>query len=526
MLDRDLVLPHLIAARARTTGDRIFLQHVDGRALTFTAVHAEALRWAGGLQRLGIGAGDRVVAMLPPSFEAVTAWLGIGWLRAVEVPLHTAYRGRMLEYTVNHVRPSVAIVHADYLDRFAEIEDELSDSLQVVVIGERPEVAGLRRGSRSVADVLAGRPAEDLEGPAHHDLASILYTSGTTGPSKGVMVPWAQIHAMSEGCVPTHGLTADDVWYSPYPTYHASGKIPVYAMALLGGQVVMRDRFEGRSFWDDVLTFGCTTTMLIGASAGYIAARQPKTDGAVSPLRNVLVSPPPADPEAFEKELGIRICSVFNMTEISAPISTDWRQMTDRTCGRVRAGYECRIVDEHDDELPRGVPGELIVRSDQPWVLNAGYWDMPEKTAEAWRNGWFHTGDVCMQDERGEFFFVDRAKDAIRRRGENISSMEVEVTVVEHPAVVECAAFGVPAEFGEEEVKIAVVLAEDATFDPADLVEYLAQRMPRFMVPRYVEVVGFLPRTPTEKVRKDQLRAAGITADTWDRDAAGMVLPR
>jgi crotonobetaine/carnitine-CoA ligase len=526
VLDHDLVLPHLIAERARTSGEKTFLQHVDGRARTFAGVHAEALRWAGGLRRLGIGVGDRVVAMLPPSFEAVTTWLGIGWLRAVEVPLHTAYRGRMLEYTVNHVRPSVAIVHADYLDRFAEIEDELPGYLQVVVVGETPEGVGLRRGTRLAADVLAGPAAEGLEGPAHHDLASILYTSGTTGPSKGVMVPWAQIHAMSEGCIPTHGLTAADVWYSPYPTYHASGKIPVYAMALLGGTVVMRDRFEGRAFWDDVLTFGCTTTMLIGASAGYIAARQPKADGVVSPLRNVLVSPPPADPEAFEKELGIRICSVFNMTEISAPISTDWRQMTDRTCGQVRAGYECRIVDEHDDELPRGVPGELIVRADKPWVLNAGYWDMAEKTAEAWRNGWFHTGDVCMQDERGEFFFVDRAKDAIRRRGENISSMEVEVTVVEHPAVVECAAFGVAAEYGEEEVKIAVVLAEDATFNAAELIQYLAQRMPRFMVPRYIEVVAALPRTPTEKVRKDQLRAAGITETTWDRDAVGMVLPR
>jgi crotonobetaine/carnitine-CoA ligase len=199
--------------------------------------------------------------------------------------------------------------------------------------------------------------------------------------------------------------------------------------------------------------------------------------------------------------------------------------MHNRTCGHVRAGYECRIVDAHDEPLPPNTPGELIVRSDEPWVLMAGYWRMPEKTAEAWRNGWFHTGDICSYDSNGEFYFIDRAKDAIRRRGENISSMEVEVVVVEHPEVVECAAFGVPAEFGEEEVKIAVVVTDAGAFDPAELIDFLVPRLPRFMVPRYIEVVDALPRTSTEKIQKQSLRDAGITESTWDRETAGVKVP-
>jgi crotonobetaine/carnitine-CoA ligase len=495
---RELVLPHLIARRARECGDRVFLEHTDGPTRTFAELHEEALAWAGVLQRAGVAAGDRVVVMLPPSFDAISVWLGIAWLRAIEVPLHTAYRARMLEYTVGNAQARVGVIGEEFRDRFAGI------ALEIV-------------------DEPLGEPLQGLDGPERHDISSILYTSGTTGPSKGVMVPWAQAHATATGCIPLHDLDETDCWYSPYPLFHASGKIPVYAMALLGGRVVVRERFSASRFWGDMARHRCTTTMMIGATAGHIAEQRRREGITSSPLRNVLVSPPPHDPESFERELGVRICSVFNMTEISAPISTEWRQMHNRTAGRVRAGYECRIVGPHDEPLGPNQPGELIVRADEPWTLMAGYWQMPDKTAEAWRNGWFHTGDVCMYDDDGEFYFIDRAKDAIRRRGENISSMEVEVVVVEHPHVLECAAFGVPAALGEEEVMVAVVAGDG--FDPADLIEFLAPRLPRFMVPRYVAVVDELPRTSTEKIQKEALRAAGVTETTWDREAAGVEVP-
>ena len=518
----DVTLPHLIAERAAQMPNSPFLVHVDGTRWTWKDLHDRSLDWACALADRGIKSGDRVVVMMPPSLDAVAVWLGIAWLKAIEVPLHTAYRGRMLEYTVTHVDPKLAVIHADFTERFAEIEAQLPPQLDVIVLGGTGTATTGAASARFTSDAEAVQPHDGraFDGPQAHDLACILYTSGTTGPSKGVMVPWAQLQSMSEACIPIEALGPDDVWYSPYPTFHASGKIPVYAMALVGGQVAIRERFSTSAFWSDVEQFGVTATMMIGASAGLIVDRYNALGLEDTSLQHVLVSPPPAEPEAFEKSLGIRICSVFNMTELSAPISTGWRQMTDRTCGQVRSGYEARIVDEHDNELPRGVPGELIVRADRPWTLNAGYWNMPEQTATAWRNGWFHTGDVCMQSEAGEFYFVDRLKDAIRRRGENISSMEIEVMVTEHPHVLECAAYGVPAELGEEEVMIAVVVTNDGGFDPHDLNSFLTARLPKFMVPRYVEVLEELPRTPTEKVRKGDLRKRGVSSATWDSVAS------
>ena len=526
MLDRHDVLPHLIAARAAEAPDRPYLQNVDGTGLTFGEAHDASVAWAGALQRQGVGPGDRVIVMLPPGFDAIAVWLGAAWLRAIEVPVHTAYRARMLQYTVTDARASVAIVHASFVARFVEIAGELPADLRMVVVGAEAEAELGFGGAISAEHALDGASPANLEGPAHHDISSILYTSGTTGPSKGVMIPWAQAHATATGCIPIEALGPDDAWYSPYPLHHASGKIPVYAMALVRGRCVIREHFAGQEFWSDIERYRCTATMMIGATVGYIADQRRVLGIHESPLQHVLVSPPPHDPQAFERELSVRICSVFNMTELSAPISTEWQPMKDRTAGHVRPGYECRIVDEHDEELPDGTPGELIVRADEPWKLMVGYWNMPERTAEAWRNGWFHTGDICVRREDGEFFFIDRAKDAIRRRGENISSMEVEVVVVEHPEVVECAAFGVPAAEGEEEVKVAIVVSDPATFDAATLIAFLEPRMPRFMVPRYVEVLAELPRTATEKVQKVRLREAGVTATTWDRRESGIALAR
>lgn len=513
-----VVLPRLIADRAGRTPNRVFLEQVGGTAWTWKQLHDRALDWACTFADSGVRSGDRVAVMLPPSLEAIAIWLGISWVGAIEVPLHTAYRGRILEYTVTHVDPALAVAHHSLTERFAEIDDRLPAQLKVVVLGGDAASVTESAHDRFVGAVDLVVPHDDrvFSAPEPHDLACILYTSGTTGPSKGVMVPWAQLQSMSEACIPIEALGSDDVWYSPYPTFHASGRIPIYAMALVGGRVALRERFSTSAFWDDVQNLGVTATMMIGASAGLIVDRYNALGLSKTTLAHVLVSPPPAEPEAFEKSLNIRICSVFNMTEISAPISTGWRRMTDRTCGRVRTGYEARIVDEHDYELPRGVPGELIIRASRPWTLNAGYWNMPEQTAAAWRNGWFHTGDVCMQSEEGEFYFVDRLKDAIRRRGENISSMEIEVTVTEHPHVLECAAFGVPAEHGEEEVMIAVVVTPDSTLDFEDLNSFLVARLPKFMVPRYIEVLDELPRTPTEKVRKGELRKRGVTVETWE----------
>ncbi|HTE62403.1 MAG TPA: AMP-binding protein [Solirubrobacteraceae bacterium] len=530
MLASDQLLPQLIARGAREYPDRPYLREIGAGTRTYAEVHEAAMRWAGALRHAGVGSGDHVLVMLPVCGTAVEAWMGIAWLGAVEVPVNISYRGRMLEYIVSDSASVVVVAHARYLDRLEELSPGTLDAVDTLVVhggaGARPDVP-----CRVVAvdEFLAeaGTAAEPPAEPGYTDIASIIYTSGTTGASKGVLVPWAQAHATTVGSVPLDDLTGADVYYSPFPLFHISGKFPLYLMALLGSSVVIRDAFDTKAFWEDIERHGCTTTLLLGAMANFIHRQPPRAGERDTPLANVIMVPLIDEVGAFRERFGVRVCTVFNMTEVSSPIASGgWEPANSQTCGRARPGYRCRVADEHDEPLPPGEVGELLIRTEEPWRLMAGYWGKPEQTARAWRNQWLHTGDAFTIDEDGNFYFVDRLKDAIRRRGENVSSMEVEADVNRHPAVLESAAIAVPSDWGEDEVKVVVVLKEGASLAPEELIEFLMERMPHFMVPRYVELAAALPKTETQKIRKEELRVAGITDATWDRVAAGITVRR
>jgi crotonobetaine/carnitine-CoA ligase len=292
----------------------------------------------------------------------------------------------------------------------------------------------------------------------------------------------------------------------------------------------VRERFSGTAFWDDVRRYRCTLTILAGSMQNFLWQQPARPDDCDNPLRHVIMLPVLPEHEQFARRFGIEILTGYNMTEISTPLLfnsgvADWR-----SCGRVRQGYpgyDVRVVDSDDRPLGPGQLGELAVRTSEPWTLNLGYFGMPEATAAAWRHGWFHTGDAFTYDTDGRYYFVDRLSDALRRRGENISSFEVESLVNEHPDVVESAAVAVPSPWGEDDVKVVVVTVAGVDLDPADLVRFLIPRMPRFMVPRYVEVVDELPKTDaTQRVRKVELRRDALNDRTWDREAAGIELPR
>jgi carnitine-CoA ligase len=523
MIDRELVLPRLVRRRGLDEPERTYIQQVEGdRTLTYGEAHREALRWAHAFERLGVGRTQTVLSMLPVGFDAVACWVGLNWLVAWEVPVNTSYKGRMLAYMFENSGARVAVVAERYLDRLAAL-DGAQGQVDVVVVpdasGPLPDLPYRMVTGPEFLDGLDD-PEDGFEGPEPWDVTEVFYTSGTTGPSKGVLYTHAQQHASAVGL--GEDRDRNDVFYCPFPMYHVSGKVFVYNIALTGSRGVFREQFKTDEFWTDLKRYGCTSTLLLGAMANFVYRQPEHPDEVGSPLSKVLMVPLIPELDRFTKRFGVRVNTVFNMTEISSPIVAGFdevEQMPTSACGRVRAGYECRVVDEHDLEVPRGTLGELIVRSDEPWVLNAGYFGMPEKTVEAWRNGWFHTGDGFVQDTDGWFHFVDRQKDAIRRRGENISSMEVEAHVNEHPSVLESAAVAVPSQWGEDEVKVVVVLQPGQELALADLHAYLRESMPPFMVPRYLEVVDALPKTPTEKVRKVALREAGVTAATWD--AAG-----
>ena len=311
------------------------------------------------------------------------------------------------------------------------------------------------------------------------------------------------------------------------PMFHVGGIAAITAAVACGGSVALFEAFDTRRFWDTVRETGSTVCSgLIGALTSFLMKEPPRADDADNPLRMVTLSPINEDTAALGKRFGFDYLSGFNMTEVSGPLICPVNDTVMRSCGRVRVGMQCRIVDDHDNEVPHGHPGELVIRADNPWTLFSGYLGDPDATAQAWRNGWFHTGDLMWRDADGSFFFVDRKKDAIRRRGENMSSLEIEIEVTAHPAVRECAAYGVDLPGGEQEVMVAVAPVDGAEIDARALVEWLIPRMTHFMVPRYVRVETTLPKTPTNKIQKTDLRSEGVTPATFDREAAGLVVRR
>ncbi len=518
--------PQALARRAEWHPDRPYLEDVAGRRLTFSAAHAQALTWADALRRLGVQQGDRVAVLMPPSFEAAMAWLGAAWLRAVEVPINTNYRGELLRYLLLDSGSCILIADARYADRLGTVLPGLPNLRVVVLIGTSEVAPDV--GADAGVEVIAGEqflagavPATGLDEPQIWDIAGVLYTGGTTGPSKGVVIPWGFYRI---GCAILDDLTPDDAFYAPFPMFHGIGKVALMSMAYSGGRDVIREQFQTQYFWDDVDAHRCTFTVLLPTLFGWLLA-QPKTPADRShALRAVMGY---GDLSSFKERFGVRIYNQWGMTEAGNPIGR--RDVTDNwgSCGRVRPGYQVRIVDQRDFEVPVGEVGELIVRTERPWTVNLGYLGKPERTVEQWRNGWIHTGDAFRQDAGGNFYFVDRLRDYIRRRGENISSFEVEAIVRKHPAVVEVAAIGVPSEDGEDEVKICCVLAPDRQITPPELLEFLIPLMPRFMVPRYLEFVAQLPKTPSSgTVRKVELRANPLNEHTWDRVAAGRMVPR
>jgi len=521
---QDCILKTMLDERWARHPDRRFALFEDGTSWTYAQCRAEVRAAAAGLQRLGVRKGDRVLAWLPTGPPMLLTWFATNYLGAVFVPLNTAYRGDVLAHVVNAAGARIMIAHAALVSRLDLVSLQHLQTV-VAVAG----TAGSERPGLSLLDestLHADEATLDDTTDVHHwDIQSIIYTSGTTGHSKGVLSPYLQLYTTASV---VYGYLRDgEAILVNLPMFHVGGTSAVYIALIRGGSIYLVDGFSTGKFWDQVRTGRCATTSgLIGVMAAFLAKEVPKPDDHDNPLRCITMFPVSEETAAFAKRFGFDYVTGFNMTEVSAPLVTDLNTHAFGSCGRPRSGIEARVVDDYDIEVPRGTVGELILRSNTPWTMNAGYNGQPEATVSAWRNGWFHTGDLFRQDESGNFYFVDRKKDAIRRRGENISSFEVENSVRQHPDVDEAVAIGVSSEIAEEEVMIVVTARPGRTIDPRELAEFLVPRMPYFMVPRYVRVVSEIPKTETNKVRKVVFRAEGVTADTWDRERAGMRLRR
>jgi crotonobetaine/carnitine-CoA ligase len=360
---------------------------------------------------------------------------------------------------------------------------------------------------------------------------AIMYTSGTTGGSKGVMVAHAHSFEYAYACASVLQLGEADVVYSAgLPLFHVAGKWGVvFGTAIFRATAVVPQQFSVHSFWTDVRHFGVTATYLIGAMANFLE-RQPADPGdADNPMSKLVMCPLLPDSAAFASRFDVQIATAYGSTEVNAPILMPLGTAVSdsKIVGKIRGDkFEVMIADEHDQPVAPGVLGEILIRPKQPWITMLGYWNDPARTAKMWRNLWLHTGDAGRYDAAGNLYFVDRIQDTIRRRGENISSMEVEGILSQHPAVAECAVFPVRSEYNEQEVMAVFVLKTEAVVHAEELIRFAEQKMPYFMIPRFIEFVAELPKTPTGKVKKNVLREVGRSERTWDRELAGIVLKR
>ncbi len=510
----------VLERHAATSPDRVFVR-ASGEDLTYGDAWTRSGQVANHFLSMDVAFGDPVAVMLPNSMAFCEAWLGLARIGAVMVAVNVDYVGRFLVHVLNNSRARVLVIDAAWVDRVAAVESELHYLQTLCVVGEAPRESSYRLSD--FADWRQHEPACDAPGPTYRDSGCVMYTSGTTGPSKGVVMPHAHLYLFGLGTIEHMKLTADDVYYIVLPLFHANGLfMQLYATMIAGARAVVRERFSASRWVTDIVEHGATITNSLGVVAAFVLAQPPSPGDRAHRLRAISLAPSSEDlTNRLKARFGIDdVFGLYGMTEVNIPLYTPPGAPKGASCGRVwNRYYELRINDpESDEELPRGEVGEIVVRPRQPYGFMSGYLDMPDKTIEAWRNFWFHTGDAAWMDEEGDVFFVDRMKDCIRRRGENISSFEVENALASHPGVSELAVYAVRSQIegAEEEVMAALVMEEGEAHDLDAVRATARENLPPFAVPRYYRFVDELPKTPTGKIQKHLLRKEGVTPDTID----------
>jgi crotonobetaine/carnitine-CoA ligase len=495
--DRSLVvLRCLLEKNASEFPDQECIRFQDGERWTYRECVEQGYRSANTLSGLGVQRKENVLVFLPRCENVIRAWMGVNFLGAVLIPINIDYRGETLKH-----------VCVNSQARHIITSPELAERLQPLGLDIHIVLADSLKEGENQAPVLS-EPIEPW------DINFMIYTSGTTGLSKGVLLTYFRLFSNCTGLYPERG----DVVLNISPFYHLSGFSLCMTAWVVSGRVALHD-FHAGTYWDLTREIGATRVVLMGTCAQYLFSQPPKPDDADNSVKAVWSIPIPSDPVAFMKRFGIeKMYSCYAMTEITSVIVNSDPVHQPKSCGKVIPGAQVRLVDSNDIPVPVGTVGEAIIRTDTPWELNVGYWRQPELTATTWRNGWFHTGDLLYCDKDGNYFFADRKKDCLRRRGENISSVEVEHEILAHPHVKEVACVAAPGEYGEDEVKIFVVPRDGCSIDPLKLLEFLVPRMPRFMLPRFIEVIPELPHTPTMRVKKHELRDKGNSSNTWDRE--------
>jgi crotonobetaine/carnitine-CoA ligase len=530
-LDRyeNRVIGTVLREQAAHIGDDVYLMDGERRS-TFAEVDAEVNRMANVLSATGVGKGDRVTLLMENSDHMVRSALAVNKLGAIWTTAGTDFRGAHLQDALSRPASDVLITDTRFLERLSGLGH--LPQKHVFVNGGPDGVTHKGASFRDFAELSLGQSSDpDVQlAPSHP--SAILWTSGTTGRPKGVLQSHHVWLMQADFNAERRGIRHGDVIYCCMPMYNSGGwTVNTYPALVRGIPMGIDRKFSVREFWNRVRFYGATHTFTVGAMHMFLWAQPERPDDADNPLRAAGMIPMPADiKDAFCRRFGIEsIYSAYGQSEmIYVAFAEGEKPWKPNSAGKPVPGVTVRMLDEEDREVPTGQVGEICVRTDEPWMMFSGYHNDAEATAEAFRNGWFHTGDLGRLDDDGELFFADRKADYIRYKGRSVASFEVETVAVGHPAVAEVGAVGVACEEleHEAEIKLFVKLKEGHEVAPADLARHINDNGPYYLVPRFIEFTDDMPHNENGKLQKFVLRKRGRSEGDWDRDAAGFVLER
>ena len=527
-LPEKTTLGQLLRQQAAQFADKEFVVFKD-RSLSYAQFDAYVDQVARGLHHMGLRQGDKLAIMLPNGIEFLGLWFACARLGLIEVPINTGYKGPLLQHLLSHSEVQAIALLPEFHERLQHPSVGFAQIRDVIFCADTDlpaPVDGIRQ--RTFATLLAVQtPAPEPE-LRHTDLLAIMYSSGTTGPSKGILLTHSYFWFSGYINQRNRKTSPKERMYTCLPLFHANAQLVTTMPALMSGAtLILDDQFSASTFWQRLARSRATRFAYIG---GIIPILMKQPPGDFDRLHCVKLATGGAAPKEliapFIERFGVQLLEGYGQTENCVALANPSDAPRAGSLGKAICGYDCEVVDEQDEPLPPGQVGELVFRPQYPFIMMSGYYKNPEATAAASSNMWFHTGDLMTKDADGYFYFVDRKKDAIRRRGENISAYEVEMVVNAEPGVLESAAVAVPSELGEDELMVFVVRKPGENFSELGLIQHCEQLMPYFSVPRYIEVLPELPKTPTHRVEKYKLRAQGVSASTWDLTASGYQLKK
>jgi crotonobetaine/carnitine-CoA ligase len=526
---RARVMSSVLDDKAASLGDKTFVRDTGGR-LSYRELSASSNRVANFLiSELGVAKDDKVAVMLPNCLDYFHAQFGIAKAGAVMVPINVLAKFELLAHFLNNSDAKIIVIDREFLPLIESIAESLPNVRTLIIRDASAVPIGLKRFQFVEFNRLFEGPADTPPQLAEwYDAVDIFYTSGSTGVSKGVVLTHNHHYAFGRNIAINARFGDDETMYLCLPLYHGMGSyMTIMPMLLCGGTIALGSQFKASGWLDEVRKYGATTTWAVASMAPILLKQREKPNDADNPLRTYLFSGMPANLKTtFEKRFGLKLVETYGSTESADLAYSSWDERRPDAIGCINAkDYEVKIFDENDEEVPVGQIGECVSRCKHPFTQIKEYYKMPEETARALRNAWLHSGDLCRVDKDGWLYFVGRGKDVIRRRGENISCFELETILATHDDIIECAALPIPSDVGEDEVKVVIAPRRDAKLEFSAVLKFCEERMPKFMVPRYIEFVPELPKLPNYKIDKVAMKKAGITPNTWDARASQFMNP-